>query len=337
MTRAVSLAVVGATGLVGEALLEQLAQSGLPFTQVHAVASAESAGKRIDFGDRLLKVEDLKTFDFSQVEVALFAVPPAVSAEYSRQAADQGCLVLDLSGVWLADPSVPVWCERVTGLDPEILHQGRLLTVLSGPAAVAAEVLHALSSLPLACVSVTSLLPSSAGGRATLEELARQTARLLNSQDPQPQHYPAQSAFAMLSAGSAALGSGSLAPSQSLQLALKRLPELAHLEVAALTGWIPAFFGASLGLSMFFSEPVSAALAGQLLDDAGLPATGLEVRREGQSLSADLPGQRPLIADLVAPGQEGQQLGCWIGFENVRYGAAHKGVQILQLLLKDYL
>src|SRR5690606_28412114 len=78
MTREMSLAVVGATGLVGETLLEQLAESGLAMGTVHAVASSESAGKRIEFGDRLLKVSALDDFDFSSVELALFAVPPAV-------------------------------------------------------------------------------------------------------------------------------------------------------------------------------------------------------------------------------------------------------------------
>lgn len=336
MTREISLAVVGATGLVGEALLEQLAESGLALGAVHAVASAESAGKRIEFGDRLLKVSALDDFDFSTVELALFAVPPAVSAAHSRRAAEQGARVLDLSGVWLADPSVPVWCAGVPDTDADI-DQHRLLSVLTGPAAVVAEVLAALRDLAPVQLSCTSLMPASAGGRAVLEDLARQTARLLNSQDPEPAVFPAQAAFSVLASGSAGLGSGTLAPAQSLELGLRRLPELGAPVAVAQSAWVAAFYGASLSLDLTFAEPISVDVAAQLLADAGLPATGTEPSREARSLTAELPDRRPLVADLRVAGIGNDRLACWIGFENVRYGAARKGVQIVELLLKDYL
>lgn len=336
MTREISLAVVGATGLVGEALLEQLAESGLALGAVHAVASAESAGKRIEFGDRLLKVSALDDFDFSAVEMALFAVPPAVSAAHARRAAEQGCRVLDLSGVWLADPSVPAWCGGVPDIDEDLAHQ-RLVSVLTGPAAIVAEVLAALEDLSPVQASCTSLQPASAGGRALLEDLARQTARLLNSQDPEPQLFPAQAAFSVLATGSAGLGSATLAPAQSLETGVRRLAPLADVEVMAQSAWVPAFYGASVALEVGFAGPVTAELAAQLLADAGLPAAGTEAAREARSLTADLPNRRPLIGDLRVGGAMGTRLGCWIGFDNVRYGAARKGVQIVELLLKDYL
>ena len=137
MTRAISLAVVGATGQVGEALLELLAGLDIEFSSIHAVASEQSAGKRIEFGDRLLKVQNLDGFDFSDVEVALFAVPPAVSAQHARAVSEQGCLVLDLAGVWLADPSVPMWSTASPYLDDDLLRESRLLSVLTGAPAVA--------------------------------------------------------------------------------------------------------------------------------------------------------------------------------------------------------
>lgn len=337
MSRSISLAVVGATGLVGEAVLEQLAESGLSFSQVHALASTESAGKRIEFGDRLLKVAALESFDFSQAEVALFVVPPAVSLEHARRAAEQGCLVLDLSGVWLADGTVPIWSERALMQDPEILQQHRLISVLAGAPAIVAEVVAALSELPLQRVGVTSLMPASFGGRAVLEDLARQTARLLNSQEAEPTVTPMQYAFSLLAAGSASLGSGALAPAQSLQLALARSPASANVEVAVNCAWVPVFYGAGLALDLRFAEPVSSALVAQFLEQAGLPPTGVEAPRELMTLSADLPTTRPLIGALQAQGAESHQLSCWIGYDNVRYSAAHKGVQILQLLIKDYL
>lgn len=337
MSRPISLAVVGATGLVGEALLELLAQSGLAFSEVHALASEESSGKRIEFGDRLLKVADAATFDFGRAEVALLAVPPAVSLSLAPRVADQGCLALDLSGVWLADPAVPAWCERVGGLDPEVLQQHRVLSVVTGAGAVVAEVCQALAALPLQRVGVTSLMPASAGGRAVLEDLARQTARLLNSQDPEPGVFPVQAAFSVLAAGSAGLGSAVLAPAQTLQLALGRMASLAALDVQAACAWAPVFYGGALSLDLGFAEPVSPPMVAQLLEEAGLPCEGVEAPRQARSLTADLPGVRPLVAELTGQGTESGRLGLWIGYDNVRYAAARKGVQILQLLIKDYL
>ncbi len=337
MTRPISLAVVGATGLVGEALLDLLSESDLQFSDVHALASAESAGKRIEFGDRLLKVQDADSFDFSRAEVALFVTPPAVSLQLAPRAAEQGCLALDLSGVWLADQAVPLWCERATGLDAELLQQHRLFSVVTGAGAVLAEVCQALSELPLVRVSATSLLPASAGGRALLEELARQTARLLNSQDPEPVLYPAQAAFSLLAAGTAGLGSSTLAPAQTLQLTLARLPALANVDMLATCAWAPTFYGAALSLDLGFAEPVAPALLAQLLEQAGLPTEGVDAPRSARSLTADLPGVRPLVTTLLGQGQESERVGVWIGYDNVRYAAARKGVQILQLLIKDYL
>ena len=337
MTRAISLAVVGATGQVGEALLEMLAGSDIEFSSIHAVASEQSAGKRIEFGDRLLKVQNLEGFDFSDVEVALFAVPPAVSAQHARAVSEQGCLVLDLSGVWLADPSVPMWSTASPYLDDDLLRESCLLSVLTGAPAVAAEVMTALSDFAPRSAACTTLLPASAGGRAALEDLARQAARLLNSQDPEPQVFPEQSAFMVLTTGVAGLGSSALAPDQTFAVAMQRVPALASVSVASQSAWQPTFFGCSMSLTLQCDEAISLELAAQLLESAGLPTEGAEAARKVTSLGNKLPESRPRIGALSVAGHSGDQLSCWIGFDNVRYGAAHKGVQILQLLLKDYL
>lgn len=337
MERPLALAVVGATGLVGEALLEMLAESDLPLAEVHAVAAEESVGKRVSFGATYLKVASLEQFDFTSVEVALFAVPPAVSARYSREAASAGCLALDLSGVWLADPTVPVWCAGVSGLDSETWRESRLLSVLTGAPAVVAQALVALEALGPRGANVTSLMPASAAGRAAVEELARQTARLLNSQTSEPAVFPTQSAFSAIAAGPSAIGSGSLAPAQSLLAALHRLNLLPGAGVGSLAAWVPAFFGQSLALSIQCEASVSEPVARQLLEDAGFEVVPEDAARQGTSLTEDLPARRARIATVSAAAADEGMLACWIGFDNVRYGAALKGVQIVELLLKDYL
>ncbi|MBQ0753828.1 MAG: hypothetical protein KBT87_05105 [Gammaproteobacteria bacterium] len=337
MSRAISLAVVGATGLVGEALLALLADSDIKFSSIHALASDESAGKRVEYAEKMLKVEALESFDFSSVEVAIFAVPAAVSAQHSRAAAEQGCLALDLSGVWLADPSVPVWCAGVQDVDTEILRETRLLSVMTGAAAVIAEYVHALSDLRPRLASSVVLLPASAGGRDAVEDLARQTARLLSSQDPEPGIFPAPSAFAVFSAGVSATGSGPVAPEQTAQVGLSRLRALAAVQNTVQVSWVPSFFGMSLGITVHCEQPVSADVAAQMLEQAGMPPVSAELGREPVTLTGELPERSAKVANLAVGGVGGNQLSSWIGVDNVRYGAAFKGVQILQLLIKDYL
>ena len=87
------VAIVGATGVVGEALLEILAERDFPVGNVHALASARSAGKRVSFGKQSLKVEDLDTFDFSKVQIGLFSAGASISEVYAPKAAAAGCVV----------------------------------------------------------------------------------------------------------------------------------------------------------------------------------------------------------------------------------------------------
>lgn len=337
MSRAISLAVVGATGLVGEALLAMLAESDIKLSAIHALASDDSAGKRVEYAEKMLKVEALDSFDFGSVEVAIFATPAAVSAQYSRAAAEQGCLALDLSGVWLADPSVPVWCAGVQDIDSESLRETRLLSVMTGAAAVIAEYIFALSDLQPGLASSVVLLPASAAGRDSVEDLARQTARLLSSQDPEPGIFPSQSAFAVFSAGVSATGSGPLAPEQTIEVGLSRLQAIAAVQNTVQVCWVPSFFGMSVGVTLHCEQPVSTDVAAQMLEQAGMPANSAELGREPVTLTGDLPEQRAKVANLVVGGVGGNQLSSWIGVDNVRYGAAFKGVQILQLLIKHYL
>lgn len=332
----VRVAVVGATGLVGEAILELLADRHEEIEPV-AVASADSAGRRVPCGSRNLKVEALDDFDFGSVAIALFAVPPAVSLQHARQAANRGCLVLDLSGIWLADAGVPVWHPHGDALpDADVLRTARIVSVVTGTAAPVADLLLALAELAPRQLAVTSLLPASAAGRAAVEDLGRQSARLLSSQAADPELFPAQSAFQVLAAGRAALGSAALAPGQSLAVALHRLALLSGDAVSGSACWVPAFFGQSLSVSVQCGTSVDDAVVQQLLENAGFE---LPPERDGnaQTLTESLSSRRiRAIVSAVVGGDQGR-VECWLGFDNVRNGAALRGVQMLDMLLKDHL
>lgn len=337
MDRAFNVALVGATGLVGEAVLDFLNERTLPIATLHLLASEASAGKRLDVAGSYIKVAELNGFDFSAVDIALFAVPPVVAAQFAPQAAEQGCIVLDLSGIWLADPEVPV---VLPGINESALADVRGRNLVSVPAGIAAQVAPVLAVLVeeygSADVTLTAMLPASAAGRGGVEEVARQTARLLNSQDSEPEVFPAQSAFVTLTAGVKSCGSGVLAPEQTARLALQRLfPGLSgriHCQAAR----VPVFFGQSVSLCWRGDTPLTAEDALALLAGAGLTVAELDIDQRGQALSADLESADIRIQELSGS-DDGHGLGLWVSADNVRYGAALKGVQILELLIKDYL
>jgi aspartate-semialdehyde dehydrogenase len=337
MSRSFNVALVGVTGLVGEAALELLNERELPIASLKVVASESSAGKRLEYKGAYLKVADLAQFDFAGMDVALFAVPPAVSAQYSPRAAEQGCVVVDLSGIWLADPQVPVVLPGINEAALDDVRERNLVAVAAGIAAQVAPLLACLleDQLPEQ-VTLTALLPASAAGRGGVEELARQTARLLNSQDPEAEVFPAQSAFVTLTAGVKASGSGVLAPAQSTRLALQRLfPQLAG-RVQCQAARVPAFFGQSVSFNWRGEAPLGVDQALARFAGAGLGIGEPDPVQRGQPLSADLEPDNLRVQEL-AGSDDGTGLNLWVSADNVRYGAALKGVQIVELLIKDYL
>jgi aspartate-semialdehyde dehydrogenase len=337
MSRSFSVAVVGATGLVGEAIMELLNDRELPISTLHLVASDATAGRRIEYKGGYLKVANIERFDFAGVDVALFAVPPAVSAQYSPRAAEHGCVVVDLSGIWLADPQVPV---VLPGINEAALDDVRERNLVAVPAGIAAQVAPLLAclledQLPEQVI-LTALLPASAAGRGGVEELARQTARLLNSQDAEAEVFPEQSAFVTLTAGVKPCGSGILAPAQSARLALQRLFPALHGRVQCQVTRVPVFFGQSVALNWHGDSPVGVDQALARFARAGLGIADLDEEQRGQGLSAGLESDNLRIHELVGS-DNGTGLGLWVSADNVRYGSALKGVQIVELLIKDYL
>lgn len=337
MSRTFNLALVGATGLVGEAVLALLQERELPIGTLHLLASAGSAGKRLAYRGSYIKVADLADCDFSGIDIALFAVPPVVTARYSPLAAEQGCLVVDLSGIWLADARVPVVLPGVNEAALADARERNLVAVAAGiTAQVAPLVMALLEDGPAPQLGLTALLPASAAGRAGVEELAQQTARLLNSQDPEAAIFPGQSAFATLTAGSKGCGSGMLAPADSARLALQRLfPALAG-RIACQAVRVPVFFGQSVALNWLSDAAPAADQALMRLTAAGIEVAEADVDGRGLALSGSAQAGGAAVCEIASQ-QDGVGLSLWVSTDNVHESAALKGVQIVELLIKDYL
>jgi aspartate-semialdehyde dehydrogenase len=336
MTRTFDVAVVGATGSVGEALVQLLEEREFPAANLHLLASGESAGRSLSYKGKNLRVRDLETFDFASVRLVFFAASSKVTQKYAAPAAAAGCAVIDLaSGL----PAVQA-PRIIPEVNPEALAKlpaPYLLTSPSAPGIALATVLAALpEQVGIRRVAVTACLAVSSRGREGVSELARQTAELLNGRAFEPQLFDRQMAFNLLAQVEQTDGNGHAALERQIAAEIKELLALPHLLVAVTCVQVPVFFGDSLSVSLQTESTIDLKEVYAALDAA--PALELVELDDYPTVVGDAVGQDVVYVGRVRAGlDDSSELNLWITSDNVRKGAALNAVQIAELLIKHYL
>ncbi|VXC37212.1 USG-1 protein homolog [Pseudomonas sp. 8Z] len=336
MNQPLSIAIVGATGSIGEALVGVLDERDFPVKELHLLASDESAGQSLSFRDRQVRVRSLEGFDFARVQLVFFAAGAEVTREHVALASAAGCSVIDLSaGLSLAQaPCVmPEDGQRVMAT----LKAPFVLSSPTPSAVALALVLQALRPLLLPRqVVVTAMLAVSALGRSGVQELARQTTELLNGRPLEPRALDRQIAFNVLAQVGAANAQGHAQLEERLVQELQMLGNDPQLKVAVTCAVVPVFFGDSLAVSLQADAPVDLAAVVRSLEQA----QGIELAESGDypTVVGDAVGQDSIHVGRLRCGiSDPTQLNLWIASDNVRKGAALNAVQIAELLIKHYL
>ncbi|HAB08895.1 MAG TPA: aspartate-semialdehyde dehydrogenase [Alcanivorax sp.] len=334
----IDLALVGATGLVGEAILELLAHRDLPVGELFVLASENSEGKSLRVGKKSLQVRKAEDFDFSRVQLAVFAAGAAVSQELAPRAADAGALVLDLSPAFRYEPDVPL---LVAGVNDEQLGAARERNIVAAADAATVQLLLALKPLmalgDLTRVTVTQMQSASSSGRVGVERLARQSARLLNgleaSEGPESQY-----AFNMLPMAGRRQDNGYTSEELKLMLEARRVLGQPQLAVDVSCVQVPVFHGLSQTVVVQGTMPITLAQAEACWQDA--PGLQMDADDEADGASP----VRQIRADLgvriarVREDIDGQgDLSFWTVADNIKTGAAYNAVLLVEKLLKDYL
>ena len=336
MTRTFDIAVIGATGSVGETLVQLLEEREFPLANLNVVASGESAGRSVSYKGKNLRVKDVETFDFSSVRLAFFAAGSKVTQKYAVQAAAAGCAVIDLAS-GLPSAQAP---RVIPEVNPEVLTGLKapyLLTSPSAPGIALAAVLAALpESISLRRVTVTACLAVSSRGREAVSELARQTAELLNGRALEPRLYDRQVAFNLLAQVESTDSDWHAALERQVANELKELLALPQLPVAVTCIQAPVFFGDSLSVSLQAESAVDLRRVYAALDAA--PALELVELDDYPTAVGDAVGQDVVYVGRVRAGlDDPSELNLWITSDNVRKGAALNAVQLAELLIKHYL
>jgi len=340
MSKKCDVAVVGATGAVGEAMLEILAERKFPTGTVYALASSRSAGKRVAFGDKQLVVQDLDTFDFSQVQIGLFSPGASVSKIYAPKAADAGCVVIDNTSQFRYDDDKPLIVPEVNA---HAIAKYKDTNIIANPNCSTIQMLVALKPLHdafgITRVNVCTYQAVSGTGKEAIEELSTQTARLLNGLPIEPSVYPKQIAFNAIPHIDDFQDNGYTKEEMKMVWETHKIMEDASIAVNPTCVRIPVFFGHSESLHIETTRPVSADQARELL----AKAPGVVVMDERRSGGYPTAVTESAGSDAVYVGRIRQDistengLNLWVVSDNVRKGAALNSVQIAESLIQNYL
>lgn len=323
MSTGCRLAIVGATGEVGRALISALEDAELELAEVHALASAASEDETIMYRGRALLVEALDEFDFKRADIAIFAVPEMQAQKFVPQARKAGCRVIDHSAAFRLQDDVPLLIEG------SVIPEADLVACPGALTAVLAPVLSVLSSYDLQSVHVTALNPVSVRGRAGVRELAGQTGELLNARGIEPAVFPVQIAFNALPVVG---GQGADVLMDELE---RLLPEALVVDLAEVV--VPVFYGITAALRVETAQAVDLAKVGKVLAAAGLLLVDSEQDQGVATPVTDASGQDGVyISALSALPAPVQGLQFWLVADNVRQGAARHSLYILKKWIKDF-
>ncbi|MGY2373331.1 aspartate-semialdehyde dehydrogenase [Pseudomonas sp. SDO524_S393] len=330
MTQTFDIAVIGATGTVGETLVQILEELDFPVGALHLLAGSNSAGASVPFRGKNVRVKEVDEFDFNQVKLAFFAAGPAATLSFAPRATAAGCAVIDLSGALPAEPVVPEANAQVLdGLKPPF-QLGSPSPSVTNLAVVLAPLRGVLD---IQRVNVTASLAMSAQGREAVSELARQTAELLNMRPLEPQFFDRQVAFNLLAQVGTPDAEGHTALEKRLVHELRAVLGMPSLKISAACVQAPVFFGDSLTVSLQLGGAVDLAAVNRVLDSA----PGIELVEDGDFPTAvgDAVGQDVVYVGRVRAGvDDPAELNLWLTSDNVRKGSALNAVQLAQLLIK---
>ncbi len=340
MSKTYDVAVVGATGAVGETMLSILAGRNFPVGKVYALASEKSAGKKVPFGDAWLTVEVLDDFDFSKAQIGLFSAGAGLSRIYAPKAAEAGCVVIDNTSEFRYDDDIPLVVPEV---NPEAIAGYKNRGIIANPNCSTIQMLVALKpiydAVGIERINVATYQAVSGSGKDAIDELASQTAALLNGRPVEAEVYPKQIAFNVLPQIDVFLDNGYTKEEMKMVWETRKIFGDDSIQVNPTAVRVPVFYGHSEAVHIETREKISLEQALDLLANAP-GVTLLDKREDGgwptavtEAAGNDATFVGRVREDISHP----RGLDLWVVSDNVRKGAALNSVQIAEVLQKDFL
>lgn len=340
MTKKLNIAIVGATGAVGEALLTILEERKFPVAELYPLASASSKGKSVRFRNQQWDVEDVAMFNFNDVDIAFFSAGSTVSEKYVPVAVAAGCIVIDNTSCFRYEDDIPLVVPEV---NPERIADYTKRGIIANPNCSTIQMLVALKpiydAVGISRINVATYQAVSGTGKEAISELIAQMGELLNGRPVKPVVYPQQIAFNVLPHIDDFQDNGYTREEMKMVWETHKIMEDDTLMVNPTAVRVPVLYGHSEALHIELKAPLSAADARKLLSKA----PGVKVVDDPAKGKYPTPIQNATGHDDVFVGRIRQDishpcgLNLWIVADNIRKGAATNAVQIAEILHQNYL
>ena len=336
----IDIAVVGATGAVGETILKILEERKFPVGNIYPLASSRSAGNPIDFNGKAVLIEDLADFDFSKVKLALFSAGSSVSAEYAPKAAAAGCIVIDNTSHFRNDDDIPLVVPEV---NPEALAGYAKRNIIANPNCSTIQMVVALKpiydAVGIERINVATYQAVSGSGRKAISELIKQTTELLNGRPAKADIYPHQIAFNVLPHIDVFEDNGYTREEMKMVWETQKIFGDDNIKVNPTAVRVPVFYGHSEALHIETKEKIAIVDVKKLLRKA----PGVKVVDKAESNKYPTPITDASGTDVVSVGRIREDIShpcginMWVVADNVRKGAALNAVQIAEIMAEKYL
>ncbi|MDM8546241.1 aspartate-semialdehyde dehydrogenase [Candidatus Venteria ishoeyi] len=340
MSRLYDVAVVGASGAVGETMLSILAERNFPVGKVYPLASSRSAGKKIRFKDKMLTIGNLEEFDFSKVQIGLFSPGASVSKVYAPIAGKAGCVVIDNTSQFRYDDDIPLIVPEV---NPHAIARYKKHNIIANPNCSTIQMLVALKpiydAVGIERINVATYQSVSGTGKPALEELAGQTAALLNMKEVDTKVYPKQIAFNALPQIDVFMDNGYTKEEMKMVWETQKIFEDDNIQVNPTAVRLPVFFGHSEALHIETRDKITAEHARELLESfPGVVVVDAHEDGGWPTAVTEGAGNDPVYVGRIREDiSHPKGLNLWVVADNIRKGAALNSIQIAEILIKDYI
>jgi aspartate-semialdehyde dehydrogenase len=340
MSKKYDVCIVGATGAVGDTMVQVLKEQNFPVGNLYLLASSRSAGTKVEFNGKYITVQNIENFDFSKAQIGLFSAGASVSKDYAPKAAEAGCVVIDNTSQFRYEDDIPLVVPEV---NPHAIARYTTRGIIANPNCSTIQMLVALKpiydAVGITRINVATYQSVSGTGKEAIDELASQTTALLNMKKVVAEVYPKQIAFNCLPHIDVFMDNGYTKEEMKMVWETRKIMEDDSIQVNPTAVRVPVFYGHSEAIHIETRDKITTLMARDLLEKA--PGVKLLDTRE--------PGGYPTAVtegagqDYVFVGRIREDishprgLNMWVVADNVRKGAATNSVQIAQILVDKYL
>lgn len=330
----IKLAVVGATGNVGREILNILDERMFPCDEVVALASRKSMGRELSYGDKTLKVKDLETYNFSDIDIALFSAGSKISKKWGPIASSAGAIVIDNSSFWRYHDDVPLIVPEV---NPDDIKDYKKRGIIANPNCSTSQLVVVLKPLhdfaKIKRVVVSTYQSVSGAGNAAMEELFNQTKGIFVNQTAEPENFTRQIAFNVIPHIDIFHDDGYTKEEWKMLSETKKIIDK-NIKLTATCVRVPVFVGHSEAVNIEFEKPISPEKARALLRDSPGVMLVDDPEDEKYVTPIECVGDYATFVSRVREDITVKNgLAIWVVSDNLRKGAALNAVQIAELLL----